>query len=81
MQLSNGQLLFAYGYAIEDNPHDEYLLNLKIPNLPLFRSLLSPTQPPTEGDQTSTLTTTTNVMKRFAIKRGGISGISEVLNK
>lgn len=29
--ISNGQLMFAYGYAIANNPHDEFLLKVKLP--------------------------------------------------
>lgn len=29
--LSNGQLLFAYGYALVDNPNDDFLVKLKLP--------------------------------------------------
>lgn len=30
--ISNGQLMFAYGYAIANNPHDEFLLKVKLPS-------------------------------------------------
>lgn len=55
--LSNGQLLFAYGYAVESNPHDEFLLKLKLPAASSSSSSQQQQQQPGNN--------------LFALKRGG----------
>jgi hypothetical protein len=58
----------AYGYAIESNPHDEYLIKLKIP-----KDLKSKTGNSPQQDDPSLF-----VSELSGIKRGGIEGIPQV---
>jgi hypothetical protein len=72
-KLSNGQLLFAYGYAIENNPYDELLLKIKLPDsiiLPTATAATSSSVAVSGGGENRGL---------FAIQRGGWNGIPKVL--
>lgn len=69
--ISNGQLMFAYGYAIPNNPHDEFMLKVKLPQSFEFPSSTS----------SSSADSSTSMASRglFALKRGGFHGIPKEL--
>lgn len=75
--LSNGQLLLAFGYSLEDNPHDEYLLKLKIPNKPFFQSYFESNR----VENTPEMNESNQQFRSqlFSIQRGGIKGIPDNL--
>jgi hypothetical protein len=60
--------LLAYGYAVESNPHDEFLIKLKIP-----KDLKAKPENLLRFDDPSFF-----VSELSAIKRGGIEGIPQV---
>lgn len=66
--LSNGQLMFAYGYAVPSNPHDEFMLKIKLP--PSLAEQLSSSSSSSGEPQNNGL---------FALRRGGFHGIPKAL--
>jgi hypothetical protein len=63
--------LLAYGYSVEENPYDEYLLKLKIPNKSFFREYFR-----SEGMiSTDKENAEPFLSKLFAISKEGMNGV------
>ena len=69
--LPNEVLLFAYGFALENNPHDSV-------NVRLVSGVSTGAAPVKCAQQLSQATATTVETCTFSVERGGLAGVPKV---